>query len=102
MKIHDFGLWFDCGGRPTTKEWSACIPPMPNYSIWYDGLVLGAQGPDYSLVILDEKRYIIYLRNEFYREEGRFGQDYQVYHIGRPLALEDFEIRENPDYRGAR
>jgi hypothetical protein len=102
MKITDFGLWFMSWGSDPHDHWSTTIPKKPPYSIYYDGMDLGVQLSDFGLSIYMDSGYprcepylhVIKLKNSFRKIMER-------YYIGRPLTLDDFEIVESPEYRGA-
>ncbi len=91
MKIYDFGLWFLCDDG----QWSA-IPQRPTSHIYYDGSSLGYQYSNFDLAVYQDKRHLIQLRNQF----CSWGRDSTFKRMGRLLTLDDFEIIENPDYRG--
>jgi hypothetical protein len=89
VKIYDFGLWFEQGGR-----WYTTIPQDGWFFIYYDGNLIATQLLEYALARDRRYPYIIKLNNNFRR--NNFGHDI----IGRPLSLDDFEIVENPEYPG--
>jgi hypothetical protein len=92
VKLTDFGLWFEyCSGNK--YEWSVTIPKNPIYDICYDGYYLGKQWSDFDLVIWKDTPHTIKLKNKF-TNVGMY------YEIGRLLTLDDFEIVQNPDYKG--
>jgi hypothetical protein len=107
MKIHEFGLWFgaECFkplGYLPPQEWFTAIPKDRDFSIWYDGECLGDQlfRLDFILRIYSVRRqHLIKLKGEFPRCEERLPYPSR-YKIGRCLAIDDFEIVPNPDYRG--
>ncbi len=91
MKLQDFGLWFQ---TYYTWDWSVTIPKRAEFRIYYDGEKLGWQYLDFDLKILEYQPHIIKLKNKFAHDLMEY------YRIGRPLTLDDFEIVENPDYKG--
>ncbi len=93
MKIYDFGLWF----QSVDGRWST-IPRRSESHIYYDGINLGHQYSNFDLAVYEHKRYLIQLRNQFYSWD--FGGGITFKRMGRLLTLDDFEIIENPDYRG--
>jgi len=83
------GLWFRVGfGR-----WYKTVPRKPKFGIYYDGKYLGRQTADFDIVIWKESPHTIKLKNKF-TNVGMY------YEIGRLLTLDDFEIVQNPDYKG--
>ncbi len=94
------GLWFRIGGF---GRWCKTVPRKPNFGIYYDGKYLGRQTADFDIVIHRESQahliapcaapHTIKLKNKF-TKVGMY------YEIGRLLTLDDFEIVENPDYKG--
>jgi len=97
VKLHDFGLWFIIRIPHYTYIWSSAIPPESDYWIYYDGMYLGKQYSDFDLVISDDLSLIIKLKNKFQRLPSPSRKWYQ---IGRRLTIDDFEIIENPNYKG--
>ncbi len=97
MKIHDFGLWFKYHDKGQGfQKWSTTIPQDGGgFAIYFDGQRLAhvwGYG-DYDLFIYHDKSYIVRLR-------GNFDRDGSYYKVGRQLTLDDFEIIENPEFRG--
>lgn len=92
MKLQDFGLWFSCGLGPWC-EWSTKIPPKTVFQIFYDGICLGIQWPNYVVTIFESKPYLIKF-NTLHPPNG------SQYLFNRLLTLDDFEIIPNPDYLG--
>jgi hypothetical protein len=102
MKITDFGLWFMSWGGDIHCRWSTTIPPEYGFSIYYDGVELGYQSSDFGLSIYMNGGYPgcePYLHT--IKLKNRFRKIMERYYIGRPLTLDDFEIVESPEYRGA-
>ena len=95
MKMHDFGLWFYSRVECEPYNWSSTIPQTAGFYIYYDGKFLGFQFHDFSLSIYKGEPHIIKLKKPFIYD-GYF------YDIGHILTLDDFEIVENPNYRGAK
>ncbi len=92
MKIHEFGLWF---WSDDNAEWSKTIPP-DSFAIYYDGECLGRQWPDYELSIFGDIPHIMKLKMKL---DVKKGCTY-TYQFHRLLTMDDFDIVENPDYRG--
>jgi hypothetical protein len=91
MKLYHFGLWFryvECD----RYNWSTTIPPY-SIHIYYDGISLGDINLNFYMDIRHDKPHIIKLKKDF----PKFSWYYLV---GRPLTLDDFEIIENPNYKG--
>ncbi len=95
MKLQDFGLWFQ---GLTSGKWSTIIPRKYSYKIFYDGLFLGIQWSDFELEIYNLYPYIIVLKSKL----PVIKTCERTYAVGHRLTLDDFEIMENPDYRGPR
>ncbi len=95
MRIHDFGLWFNCDNG----LWYSTIPEEGCFTIYYDGVLLGRKISKTDLYINEynpRNPYVIKFRDDFFK-----GRKYGVYYnVGR-LVLADFEIIPNPDYKGA-
>ncbi len=92
MKLHHFGLWFryvECD----RYNWSTTIPLYTSH-IYYDGRLLGIQYRNFILWVYEGRPQIINLKNNFIMNNDGY------YDIGRPLTLDDFEIIENPNYKG--
>ncbi len=96
MKIIDFGLWFFSWMK--NRGWLTTIPEKGGYEIYYDRKLLGVQWGDFDLEIYDDKPHIINLKNKF-PERVDYGYE-NTYSVNRQLALDDFEIIPNPEYRG--
>ena len=94
MKITDFGLWF-LHYYDGERLCSTSIPSASAFAILYDGKYLGMQvmNSKFPLVINLKNPHIIKLKKTY--TENRWGEP----EIGRPLALTDFDIVENPDYQ---
>ncbi len=98
MKLTDFGLWFGIW-RDGSWKWSTTIPPKADFSIYYDGRLLGRQDSRFTLIVRLPDKYLgIRMKNPFDYCQLWDGE-YQVY-IGRLLTLDDFSIELNPDYKG--
>jgi hypothetical protein len=93
MKMHDFGLWFYL--HVGYENWYSTIPQTAGFYIFYDGKRLGTHYHDYSLSIFKFEPHIIKLKKPFISDDGLF------YDIGHIITLDDFEIVENPRYKGA-
>jgi hypothetical protein len=93
MKLHHFGLWF-CGW--SSNNWSTAIPQTGLFHIYYDGRLLGAQFRDFNLWVYEGRPHIINLKSYLTNTTSI----YHRYDIGRPLTIDDFEIIENPNYKG--
>ena len=97
MKIHEFGLWFFQDG-----EWFTTFPQgqlLAVVSVYYDGECLGRQWPDYELSlfgIFDNLPHIMKLKIKLELKKGCR----HTYLFDRLLTMDDFDIVENPDYRG--
>ncbi len=96
MKIHDFGLWFRYWHN-RKDHWSTTIYEKSSFQIYYDGEWLGDYRCNFDLDLYYDEPHIIKLRNKFLERSDYNG----TYMIGRLLTLDDFEIIENPEYRGA-
>ncbi len=96
MKLHDFGLWFKLWNTPDGDEWSTTIPPKDIFDFYFDGEKIGHNFFDNILSIYPETRHIIKLRCEYRLDDI----DCRYMDIGRRITLDDFEIIENPDYKG--
>ncbi len=84
------GLWFRIGAF---GRWCKTVPRKPKFGIYYGGKYLGRQTADFDIVICKEAPHTIKLKNKF-TNVGMY------YEIGRLLTLDDFEIVQNPDYKG--
>ncbi len=94
MKLHHFGLWFryvECD----RYNWSTTIPLYSSH-IYYDGRLLGIQYRSFNLWVYEGRPHIINLKSYLTNTISI----YHYYDIGRPLTLDDFEIIENPNYKG--
>jgi len=94
MKLQDFGLWFRYFSEYEFK-WSASVPQSGYYDIYYDGQRLVQLWNKFSFLIHDDKPHIAKLKIKFIKSKEGY---YLVEKC--PITLDDFEIMENPDYRG--
>jgi hypothetical protein len=93
MKIHDFGLWFRGEDDKGMFFWSSTIPQARVIYILYDSAALACHAHGFFKILHPFKPHIIKLKKKF-AKHGPY------YNINRLITLEDFEITENPDYRG--
>jgi len=98
MKLHDFGLWFQC--LQLEEENSKKNVFFFGCRILYHGFCVGKQFADYSLSLSNKTPFMLSLKDDYPMiQASQFNVAYH-YDIDRLITAEDFEIIENPNYRG--